>query len=71
MVLDHYDKNREILVFKNTYNSDESGQTKRFEIKRSDPRAPKVLFFVHIEAKNMDKLPSREARQRIRSDTSK
>ena len=58
MVLDTYDKNRDVLVFKNTYDNPEFGQPKKYEIERTHPNAPKELYFVHIEIRDMDNLPS-------------
>ena len=49
MVLDTYDQDQDLLIFKNTYNDPNSGQTKRFTINRTHPDAPKELYFVHIE----------------------
>ena len=54
MVLDTYDQNRDVLIFKNTY--DQNGQSKKFEIARTHPNAPEELYFVHIEIKDMNKL---------------
>ena len=56
MVLDTYDRDNDLLIFKNTYD-DESGQTKKFTIQRTDSNAPEELFFVHIEIRDMDNLP--------------
>ena len=63
MVLDTYEPNQDMLIFKNTYNDESSGQPKQFKIKRTDPNAPEELFFVHIEVKDMDNLPSQEQRE--------
>ena len=49
MVLDTYDENRDVLIFKNTYNDPENGLPKKYEIERTHPNAPKELYFVHIE----------------------
>ena len=63
MVLDRYDRNQDLLIFKNTYNNPNGGQPKRFTIKRTDPNAPEELFFVHIEVQDMANLPSQEQRK--------
>ena len=63
MVLDTYDPDEDMLIFKNTYDDPISGQPKRFLIKRTDSRAPKELFFVHMEIKDMQNLPSQQQRQ--------
>ena len=62
MVLDNYDINRDVLIFKNTYDDPTNGLTKKFEIERTDPHAPKELYFVHIEIKDMQNLPSENER---------
>ena len=62
MVLDTYDQGKDLLIFKNTYDNPNGGQPKRVTIKRTDSNAPKELFFVHIEAQDMDNLPSQEQR---------
>ena len=49
MVLDNFDSDRDLLIFKNTYDSAETGQPKKFEIQRSHPNAPEEFYFVHIE----------------------
>ena len=58
MVLDTYDVEREVLIFKNTF--DDNGSTKQFIIKSTDPKAPKEFYFVHIE---VDDIPSLEERR--------
>ena len=63
MVLDTYDTERDVLIFKNTYDDANSGLTKKFEIKRTDPNAPAELYFVHIEVKDMAKLPCQAQRE--------
>ena len=60
MVLDTYYPDQDMLVFKNTYDDESGGQPKRFKIKRTDHNAPEEMYFVHIEIKDMDNLPSRE-----------
>ena len=64
MVLDTYDRDQDLLIFKNTYDDPISGQPKSFTIKRTDPRAPEELFFVHIEIRDMDNLPSQQQRNK-------
>ena len=63
MVLDTYDSVKDLFIFKNTYNDEASGQPKQFKIKRTDPNAPKELFFVHIEVRDMANLPSEDQRR--------
>ena len=63
MVLDTYDQEKDLLIFKNTYDDKKNGNPKRFTIKRTDRNAPKELFFVHIDVREMDKLPSQEQRE--------
>ena len=63
MVLDTYDQEKDMFIFKNTYNDPTTGQTKRFIIKRTHPNAPKELFFVHIEVRDLKNLPSQEQRK--------
>ena len=62
MVLDKYDQGNDKLIFKNTYDDPENGRPKQFEISRTDTNAPEKLYFVHIEIKEMDSLPSQEER---------
>ena len=57
MVLDTYDADSDMLTFKNTYNDPESGQPKQFQIERTAETAPQEFYFVHIEIKDMEKLP--------------
>ena len=64
MVLDTYDEDRDILIFKNTYDDPESGLTKKFEIERTDSNSPTELYFVHIEVEDMASLPFQEVRIR-------
>ena len=61
MVLDIFDADNDMWIFKNTY--DQEGQPKQFQIGRTDPNAPEELFFVHIEVKNMANLPGQEERE--------
>ena len=63
MVLDTYDRARDVLIFKNTYDDPQNGQPKKVEILRTDPNVPEELFFVHIEIQDMDNLPSQEERE--------
>ena len=57
MVLDTYDPDRDVLVFKNTYDDPANGQPKKIEIERTDRNAPEELYFVHIEVRDMENLP--------------
>ena len=68
MVLDSYDKNRDVLIFKNTHNL--NGQPKKLEIKRTDLNAPNELYFVYIEVLNMENLPPQSERCIDSSDDS-
>ena len=63
MVLDTYDPDRDVLVFKNTYDEPASGQPKKIEIERTDRNAPEELYFVHIEVPDTNNLPSQADRQ--------
>ena len=63
MVLDTYDQAQDLLIFKNTYDDESSGQPKKFKIKRTDPNAPEELYFVHIDIRDLDNLPSQEQRK--------
>ena len=58
MVLDTFDPESDMLIFKNTY--DQEGQEKKIQVSRSDPNAPEELFFVHIEIKDIDSLAVRD-----------
>ena len=72
MVLDTYDRERDVLIFKNTYDDPNVGLTKKFEIERTDSNAPRELYFVHIEIRDMLNLPSqneREANKRRQATT--
>ena len=64
MVLDTYDLDQDLLIFKNTYDSTDGGQPKKFKIKRTHPNAPDELYFVHIEVRDMDNLPSQNQREK-------
>ena len=68
MVLDTYDKTRDVLIFKNTHNV--NGQPKKLEIMRTDLNAPNELYFVHIEVLNMENLPPQSERCIDSSDDS-
>ena len=63
MVLDTYDPNQDLLIFKNTYDDESGGQPKKFKIKRTHTNAPEELYFVHIEVRDMHNLPSQEQRK--------
>ena len=63
MVLDTYNQDQDLLIFKNTYNNPNDGQPKKFTINRTHPNAPEELYFVHIEIQDMDNLPSQEQRE--------
>ena len=63
MVLDMYDPDQDLLIFKNTYDDESGGQPKQFKIQRTHPNAPEELYFVHIEVRDMDNLPSQEQRE--------
>ena len=63
MVLDIFDPENDMLIFKNTYDNPESGQSKQFKIGRTDPNAPEELYFVHIEVMDMDNLPGQAKRK--------
>ena len=62
MVLDAYNPDQDLLIFKNTYDDESGGQPKKFKIKRSHPNAPEEFYFVHIEVRDIDNLPSQEQR---------
>ena len=62
MVLDTYDKDRDLLIFKNTFDGPTAGRAKKFKIKRTHKKAPKELYFVHIEVRVMENLPSQRQR---------
>ena len=47
MVLDTIDG--DMLIFKNTYDDPENGQSKQVKVGRNDPNAPEEFYFVHIE----------------------
>ena len=65
MVLDTFDRQNDMLVFKITYDDAESDKQKQFKIPRTDKNAPEELYFVHIEVKDMDSLPTQEERTAI------
>ena len=60
MVLDTYDQNKDVLIFKNTHNDQQNGQPKKLEISRTHPNAPQEFYFVHIEFQNLENPPSQE-----------
>ena len=62
MVLDIYDEERDVLVFKNTIDDPTNGLPKKYEIERTDPDAPRELYFVHIDVHDMANLPSHHKR---------
>ena len=64
MVLDKFDRENDKLIFKNTY--DQEGQPKKVEVDRTHTNAPKELFFVHIEVKDIDNLPDQQERTEIK-----
>ena len=66
MVLDTFDTTREVFIFKNTYDDPENGQPRRIEIHRTDQNAPEELYFVHIEIRDMAKLPSQSKRRKAK-----
>ena len=57
MVLDTFDEENNMLIFKNTYDDPVNGQPKKFEIPHTNQNAPEELYFVHIEIKDIDSLP--------------
>ena len=63
MVLDTYDPDQDLFIFKNTYDDESGGQPKHFKIQRTHPNAPGKLYFVHIEVRDMDNLSSQEQRE--------
>ena len=63
MVLDKFDEDNDVLIFKNTYNDQENGHPKQFEIRRTDRKAPEELYFVHIDVKDMESLPTQKERE--------
>ena len=62
MILDIYDEERDVLVFKNTIDDPINGLPKKFEIERTDPDAPRELYFLHIEVDDMASLPIHKER---------
>ena len=63
MVLDYFDAQNDMLIFKNTYDDPQNGQPKQFAIRRTDRNAPDELYFVHIEVEDMDNLLSQKERE--------
>ena len=63
MVLDSYDDERDVLIFKNTSNDPQNNQPKQLKIARTHQNAPKELYFVHIEIRDMANLPTQEQRK--------
>ena len=66
MVLDHYDQDRDVLVFKNTYDDPVNGQPMNFEVGRTSANAPEELYFVHIEVRDLENLPSQQQRAEMK-----
>ena len=66
MVLDTFDENRNTLIFKNTSNDASSGHPKKIEMCRDDPNAPRELYFVHIDIRDMSSLPNQELRKQMK-----
>ena len=56
MVLDTFDQERDLLIFKNTFDDVENDRPKHFVIGRDSPGAPKEFFFVHIEVQDIENL---------------
>ena len=69
MVLDYFDEENDMLIFKNTYDDPQNGRPKQFAIRRTDPNAPDELYFVHIEVEDMDNLPSQKEREAHMKET--
>ena len=63
MVLDTYDEERDLFIFKNTYDDEKKGKQKKLEIQRTDPKAPEEFYFVHIDIRDIKNLPSQEERE--------
>ena len=63
MVLDSYDDVRDVLIFKNTSDDPQNNQPKQLKISRTQQNAPKELYFVHIEIRDMANLPTQEQRK--------
>ena len=61
MVLDTYLADRDVFIFKNTY--DHRGQPKQFQVFRTDPNAPEELYFVHIDIQDIGNLPGQQERR--------
>ena len=68
MVLDKFDQKNDMLIFKNKYDDTENGQPKKFEIRRTDSNAPGELYFVHIEVKDINGLPSQKERHKNKKE---
>ena len=67
MVLDTYDEDQDLLVFKNTLDSKGTETPQKFKIARTDRDAPKELYFVHIDVPDIASLPSQEERNSNKS----
>ena len=63
MVLDTFDKENDMLIFKNTYDDPANGQPRQFKIRRCDQNAPEELYFVHFDIKDMGSLPTQDIRE--------
>ena len=55
MVLDTFDADNDIWIFKNTY--DENDKPKKVSVSRTDPNEPDEFYFVHIQVKDIKNLP--------------
>ena len=69
MVLDTYDEDQDLLIFKNTLNSKGTETPQKFKIARTDRDAPKELYFVHIDVRDIASLPSQEDRKSKKTST--
>ena len=67
MVLDTFNIEQDVLVFKNTYDDPDTGLTKKFEIERTHQNAPKEFYFVHIEVDmvNLQPQDERQAKKQL------
>ena len=62
MVLDSFDQTEDLLIFKNTHDDKATGRPEKIRIQRTDPNAPRELYFVHIDVRDLKGLPSKELR---------
>ena len=67
MVLDTYDEDQDLLIFKNTLDSKGTETPQKFKMARTDRDAPKELYFVHIGVPDIASLPSQEERNSNKS----